>query len=126
MGSFKGFDIKKGLKYLLVGVVTGFANGMFGSGGGTIVVPAMVLLLGIEEHKAHATAIAVILPLTLFSAFFYLQGRFIDWSLAWKTMAGGLVGGFIGAALLKRCPVNILRKIFGGFIILGAIRMIIG
>ena len=52
--------IKKG-KAILIGAVTGFANGLFGSGGGTIVVPCMERFLNVEEHKAHATAIAIIL-----------------------------------------------------------------
>ena len=57
----------KKCKRTAIGLVTGFANGLFGSGGGTIVVPAMERFLGEEEHKAHATAIAVILPLSLLS-----------------------------------------------------------
>lgn len=126
MSKIKDINAKKIIKYALIGIATGFANGMFGSGGGTIVVPAMAILLGIEERKAHATAIAIILPLTLFSVFFYMQNSFIDWNIAWKTMVGGVVGGFIGAKILKGCPVNILKKIFGGFIIVGAFRMILG
>ncbi len=59
----------------IIGIATGMANGLFGSGGGTIVVPAMVYLLDADDHTAHATAISVILPLTLVSAFFYIKGR---------------------------------------------------
>ena len=65
--------VVKYLIYALIGLVTGAANGLFGSGGGTIAVPAMVLLLGVEEHRAHATAISIILPLTLLSTFFYVS-----------------------------------------------------
>jgi len=65
--------ISQYLKFAVIGLVTGIANGLFGSGGGTIVVPAMVLLLKEEEHVAHATAISIILPLTLVSAFIYVQ-----------------------------------------------------
>jgi len=115
--------IKKYLKCVLIGIVTGTANGLFGSGGGTIAVPAMVLLLGAEEHKAHATAISVILPLTLVSAFMYIKSDFINWDITTGVMLGGIVGGYIGAKLLHICPANILRKIFGVFMILAAIRM---
>jgi len=118
-------SIKKYLKCMLIGIVTGTANGLFGSGGGTIAVPAMVLLLGAEEHKAHATAISVILPLTVVSAFLYLKSDFINWDLTVRVMLGGIVGGYIGAKLLHICPANILRKIFGLFMILAAFRMIL-
>lgn len=111
-------------KYIGIGVVAGVANGLFGSGGGTIVVPAMVFLLEEEEHRAHATALLVILPLTLVSTFFYLSKSYVDWSITWKAMAGGVAGGAIGAFLLNKCPSVLLRKIFGIFMIIAAVRMI--
>jgi uncharacterized membrane protein YfcA len=117
--------IKKFFKYILTGVVTGTANGLFGSGGGTIAVPAMVLLLGAEEHKAHATAISIILPLTVISAYFYISHDYVNWSLTLKVTLGGVVGGYIGAKLLNICPSNVLRKIFAVFMIIAAIRMIL-
>ncbi len=112
------------LKYILIGIAAGVANGLFGSGGGTIAVPAMVFLLDADEHKAHATALLIILPLTLVSAYFYLSHNYVDWNITWKAMVGGVVGGAIGAFLLNKCPSNVLRKIFGIFMILAAIRMI--
>lgn len=111
------------VKCVLVGIVTGAANGLFGSGGGTIVVPSMVLLLDEEEHKAHATAIAVILPLTLVSAYFYVSNKLVNWDITFKVILGGMLGGYIGAKLLNICPNNLLRKIFAIFMILAAIRM---
>lgn len=113
------------VKYIGIGLVTGMANGLFGSGGGTIAVPAMILLLDAEEHKAHATAIAIILPLTLVSAFFYVSNNYVDWGLTLKVVLGGLVGGYLGAKLLNICPSNILRKVFGVFMIIAALRMIL-
>ncbi len=112
------------LKYILIGIAAGVANGLFGSGGGTIAVPAMVFLLDAEEHKAHATALLIILPLTIVSVYFYLSNNYVDWNITWKAMVGGVVGGAIGAFLLNKCPSKILRKIFGIFMILAAIRMI--
>jgi len=58
----------------------------------------MVLLLKEEEHVAHATAISIILPLTLVSAFIYVSNSYIDWNLTVKTMLGGIVGGYWGKA----------------------------
>lgn len=112
------------LKFITIGLVTGMANGLFGSGGGTVAVPAMVLLLGVEDHRAHATAISIILPLTVLSAFFYISNNYIDWGLTLKVVLGGVAGGFIGAKLLNKCPTGVLRKIFGIFMIFAGIRMI--
>lgn len=112
------------LKYIGIGLAAGTANGLFGSGGGTIAVPAMVFLLEEEEHRAHATALLIILPLTLVSSCFYLANHFVDWNLTWKAMAGGVAGGIIGAFLLNKCPSDLLRKVFGIFMIIAALRMI--
>lgn len=118
-------DINKYFKFALIGIVTGIANGLFGSGGGTIAVPAMVLFLKEEEHIAHATAISIILPLTIVSAVLYVSNSFINWELTYKVILGGIVGGFIGAKLLNVCPSHILRKIFAVFMMAAAIRMLL-
>jgi uncharacterized protein len=118
------FDIGLYAKYILIGIITGAANGLFGSGGGTIVVPAMVLLLGVEDHRAHATAISIIFPLTLLSAYFYISNNFVNWGLTFNVMLGGVFGGYIGAKLLHICPSGVLRKIFAVFMIFGAFRML--
>ncbi|MBD9220508.1 MAG: sulfite exporter TauE/SafE family protein [Clostridiales bacterium] len=70
---------KNGRKTILIGIITGFANGLFGSGGGTVVVPCMEKYLGIDAHKSHATAIAVILPLSVLSAVIYFFKANIPW-----------------------------------------------
>lgn len=111
-------------KILVIGIFTGFFNGLFGSGGGTIVVPAMVFLLGVEEQKAHATAIAVILPLSIISAFIYYGNSFIDWGLTLNVVLGGVIGGYIGAKILNKFSANALRKIFGASMIIAALRMV--
>jgi len=120
----KGKTTGKYVKYAIIGLVTGVANGLFGSGGGTIAVPAMVLLLGAEDHKAHATAISIILPLTVVSSFFYIWNGYVNWPLTLNVTLGGIVGGYLGAKLLSICPAGILRKIFAVFMILAAIRLI--
>jgi uncharacterized membrane protein YfcA len=108
----------------VVGLATGLANGLFGSGGGTIAVPAMVHLLKAEEHKAHATAISVILPLTVVSSIFYIIKGFADWGITFRVTLGGLVGGYIGAKLLNKCPDRLLRRIFAVFMAAAGIKMI--
>lgn len=118
-------DKKKLTKYAIVGFATGICNGLFGSGGGTVAVPFMERLLGVEEHKAHATAIAIILPLTLISAGLYIYKGYFDFPLSWQTSLGGVAGGLMGAYLLKKVPSVWLKKIFGVFIMFSALRMVI-
>lgn len=114
-------------KKLLSGIVTGFANGLFGSGGGTIVVPAMERFLRVEEHKAHATAIAVILPLSALSLGIYLWKTDLGavWQLALWASAGGLAGGIVGARLLAKLSGIWLHRVFGAFMLAAAVRMML-
>jgi len=89
-----------------------------------VVVPAMEKILGVEEHRAHATAIAIILPLTILSAVLYTMRGFLDFSLVWQVSLGGVAGGAAGAILLKNVPTGILRKIFGAAMMVAAVRMV--
>lgn len=115
----------KKAKSIIIGLVAGFANGLFGSGGGTIVVPAMERFLNIEEHKAHATAIAIILPLSLLSMAVYLWKTDVLFSVALWASCGGVVGGFVGARLLSKVSGIWLHRIFGAFMIVAAVRMMV-
>lgn len=123
--------MKKFLKHKFLisavgGVVAGFLNGLFGSGGGTVIVPFLEEFLDQDEHKAHATAILIILSFTIISLFFYGYRNHLPYELAIKTSVGGVVGGLLGAKLLKKLSGSWIRKIFGSFMILAAIRMVVG
>jgi len=116
---------KYNLKKSLIGIVTGFANGLFGAGGGTIVVPAIEKFLDVETHNAHASAIAIILPLSILSTFIYGRDVTIDWKMIIYVSIGGMVGGYVGARFLKKISSKWLHRIFGAFMIIAAVRMII-
>ena len=111
-------------KLIAIGLITGICNGLFGSGGGTILVPSMVFILGMEEHKAHATAIMVILPLAILSTIIYYRNSYVEWDTTFKIISGGIIGSFLGARLLNKISSSALRKIFGVFMIIAAIRMV--
>lgn len=115
---------KNKTKLISIGLITGFINGIFGSGGGIIVVPALIFILGMEDHKAHATAISIILPLSIISTIIYFMKGSISFKVAIPVSIGGILGGYIGARTLNKIPVKFLRKIFGSVIIYTAIRMI--
>lgn len=113
----------QGVRAAVIGAVTGLANGLFGSGGGTIVVPCMQWFLGMRAHKSHATAIAVILPLCVLSAGIYIFKTEVAWQAALFTSIGGVAGGFAGARLLNRVSGRWLHVIFGLFMLAAAWRM---
>ena len=115
----------KKAKSIWIGIVTGFANGLFGSGGGTIIVPCFQKFLGMETKKSHATAIAVILPLSILSAVIYLWKVDILWKEALIVSAGGIAGGLVGAKLLNKLSGKWIHRIFGAFMIAAAVRMIL-
>ncbi len=107
-----------------IGLASGLANGLFGAGGGSLLVPCMQRFLRTETHKSHATAIAVILPISIVSIFVYRQTDFMP-SMALGLSAGGIIGGLTGAMLLKKLSSSALHKIFGLFMIAAAIKMIL-
>jgi len=115
---------KNKIKMLIIGTVTGFINGLLGSGGGTIIVPTMERILKIETHKAHATAIAVIFPISFMSAMIYIKNQNIEWISTGYITLGGVIGGFIGAKLLSKFSSKWLHRIFGLVMIITGVRMV--
>ena len=99
-------------KSILCGAATGAANGLFGGGGGMIAVP-LLRAQGLNEKKAHATAIAVILPVSLLSFILYALKGFFDFSVALPVALGGFAGGFAGAKLLSFLPEKAVFYVFG-------------
>lgn len=109
--------------YPLLGIVTGFANGLFGSGGGILAVP-MLEKADTEPRKAHATSLALTLPLSVVSACFYYSRQSLRWSEILPLIPAGLVGAVLGGIFLKKIPSAILKRIFGGILIISGIRML--
>lgn len=110
--------------YYIVGGVTGIANGLFGSGGGMLSVP-LLENTGLEAKKAHASSIAITLPLSVVSTFVYSLKGHINYSLALKFIPLGLLGAIAGSWLLKKISNKILKKIFGVILIISGIRMLV-
>ncbi len=111
-------------KNYLSGALVGFINGFFASGGGIIAVLILKRLLNLDEKKAHATAIAIILPLTISSLLVYHKFGFTSLKLTFLTSIGGIVGALIGAKLLSKLSKEYIRGGFGIVMIIAALRMI--
>ena len=115
--------LKKYWKEGIIGLCTGVLNGLFGAGGGSVVVPAMERFLGIDEKEAHASAILVILVMSAVSSFIYVRQGFFDGKLWLYTSLGGVAGGLVGAKLLARVPKKWLKIGFGVVILVTAVKM---
>ncbi len=116
--------IKNFFSKVLAGSLIGFINGFFGGGGGMIVVPVLTKFFKYEEKKAHATSIAIILPISLISSFIYLSKENIQWGKISAVAAGVTLGGAIGAILLKKVNNKIIEYLFEGVMFAVGIKML--
>lgn len=114
--------MKKGIKYGITGALGGLANGFFGSGGGLFLVPLLTKWCKLEERRAFATSVAVILPLSVISAVIYFSKGAIDFGAASPYLIGGFLGGVISGRVFKKVPITLLRRAFGLLMIYGGIR----
>ena len=112
------------IKNTLIGIFTGFVNGIFGSGGGTLLVPILNNIVKVAEHKSHATALAIIIFLTSASSVIYVSRGTYDISLTLKVAIGSVIGGILGAKLLCKVTGKFLRISFGTIMIIAALRMV--
>ena len=103
----------------------GLANGFFGGGGGMILVPLLTRWCGLDQRRAFATSIAIILPLcALSSAIYFLRGG-LDLTAALPYLAGGLAGGFLGGRVFKRLNMTWLRRAFALLILYGGVKALL-
>jgi len=108
----------------MIGILAGIICGLFGTGGGMILVPAFIYMLKIEPKKARGTSLCCMLVLVLTSGIFYYQQNYINWYEGMLCAIGGIGGGYLGAKLLKRVPDYILKILFISFLIYASYRMI--
>ncbi|MGN1481054.1 sulfite exporter TauE/SafE family protein [Porcipelethomonas sp.] len=108
--------------FYLLGIITGLANGLFGSGGGIIAVP-MLKKSGLSTKESHATSIALTLPLSIVSSVFYFNIIKDIFSDTLMIIAVGLIGALLGGFFMKKIPSKYLKKAFGIILIISGIRL---
>ncbi|MEL7624152.1 MAG: sulfite exporter TauE/SafE family protein [Clostridiales bacterium] len=108
---------------LITGLPTGFINGLLGSGGGSYLVPQLTRKLKLEQQIAHATSLIIIMPTTLLSLAVYLFKQPLPLTMLLYTIAGGCIGGLVGAKLLTKVPGLWLALIFGCILLISGCRM---
>ena len=107
------------------GGATGLINGLLGIGAGSFLVPLLVFWTGLDEHDAHGTSLATILPTSLASALIYASRNLIDYRVALWAAAGGAVGAYVGARIMHRLSPSFLRRMFAVFLAVAAARMLL-
>ena len=111
------------VRALGIGIVAGFLSGLLGIGGGVIVVPGLVLLVGLDQYEASATSAAtIVLSASAAVVSFGFNGS-VDWATAALIFAGSAVGAWFGARHLERVPEHILAGVFSAVMVVAAVRM---
>ncbi len=111
-------------KEIIIGFAAGLLNGLFGAGGGSVVVPALEKFLKMPSKTAHGTAVGIILLMSIVSAIIYVVRGQFNFSLWVPVTIGGFIGGFVGGAVLTKISGKWLKIIFGVVISVTAIKMI--
>jgi uncharacterized protein len=118
-------DRKLYLAGALIGFVAGTAAGLFGIGGGTVMVPALAVFLGLDIVAAVATSLFVMVPSAMMGAYqHWIQGN-LRLELALPLILGLIIGAQIGPRLSSRIPERRLRQLFGGVLLYAAINMLL-
>jgi len=113
------------IAYILLGLAAGICGGMFGIGGGSILIPALIFLFGLTQHQAQGTTLAIMVPpIGLLAAWRYYHSGNVKLDIAGFVCLGFFVGGLIGANFVQNVPDPLLKKLFGVFLLVISLRMI--
>jgi len=109
---------------ILIGLCAGVLSGLVGVGGGIIMVPMFILFLGLTQHNAQGMSLAVMLPpVTFLAVYNYHKAGDVDWKMALIASAVFIVGGYIGSKFALKIDQAILKKVFGGFLLIVAVKL---
>ena len=111
-------------KCVIIGSIAGLLNGLFGAGGGLVLVPLFINWLQLDEKKAFATSVAVIFPLSVVAYIvFCIQGGNV-WRDSLPYLIGGIIGGLLSAKVFRNLSTIWLHRLFGALILYGAIKAV--
>jgi uncharacterized membrane protein YfcA len=109
-----------------IGLAAGSAAGLLGVGGGIVMVPAMVLLLGFDQHVAQGTSLVVIIPAALAGSVTHYRNGRVSLRDAALLAGGGVLGAALGSTLALSVDDALLRRMFAVFLLVVAVRMVLG
>ena len=122
----RSMDIQIILMLVLIGVLAGMLSGLVGVGGGVVMVPLLVLLIGYNQHQAQGTSLAVlVVPVTAIAVYNYHKEGFIDWRYVGIIALFFVVEGYFGSKIAVGLDQKILKKVFGFILLLIAGKMLL-
>ena len=112
---------------IVIGLAAGVLSGFAGVGGGVIIIPALIFLLGMTQFEAQGTSLAMMIPpIGIMAAFNYYKDGYINWKYATILAIFFVIGGYFGSKFALNIPQNIVKKSFAVFIILIGVKMLFG
>ncbi len=113
--------------YLLLGLAAGIISGLVGIGGGILIVPALVFLFEFSQQQAQGTTLALLVPpIGILAAWTYYKQGLVDIKVVAIIVVGFIIGSLFGARFAAGISNDLLGKIFGGFLVLIGLKMILG
>ena len=109
-----------------MGLCAGILSGLLGIGGGVVLVPMMVFILGIAQHTAQGISMLVIIPTSIVSGWYFYKEGLINYKAAAYMAGGAVLGALISANFVQAVPASELKRIFGIFVIFSGLKMIWG
>lgn len=117
--------MKQSVVLVIIGCVAGMLSGLIGIGGGVILIPSLIFLLGFSQHLAEGTTLAAMVPpIGILAAMVYYQNNQVDVKAASFLAIGFLAGGFFGAKLAQQFTSDTLQKIFAVMLIALGIKIL--
>lgn len=113
------------IKKLIIGFGVGFITGFFSTGGGMLLLPALIYFEKMDEKRARATTIFSILPMAIVASILYYKDNSFNVSLGIKCAIGGVIGGFVGTKMLKKISNRNLKIIFLLFLFYASYKMLL-
>ncbi|WP_027392047.1 sulfite exporter TauE/SafE family protein [Aquimarina latercula] len=115
------------ISLVVIGLLAGFLSGTMGIGGSVVMIPLLILWVGFTQHQAQGTSLAVLsVPVTLLAAFNYYKEGHVNWKFAAIMAITFIIGGYLGSKFAVSLNQTTLKKIFGGILLLVALKMIFG
>ncbi|MDC3305324.1 sulfite exporter TauE/SafE family protein [Flavobacteriales bacterium] len=110
---------------IVIGLLAGILSGLVGVGGGIIMIPLLVMLLGLTQHQAQGTALfAMLPPIGILAAMNYFKQGYVKWEYALVIALTFVVGGYFGSKLSLSLPPQTVRRVFGVIMLIGGFKLI--
>lgn len=120
-------DLYQFVVLLIIGLLAGLLSGALGVGGAVVVIPALVFFLGLSTHEAQGTSLAFMIPpIGILAAANYWKAGYVNWRFAIVLALAFIVGAYLSSRYAVNLPAKPMKKGFGIFLLLVALKMIFG